>query len=68
MAIEPSLLEAPGLLRDDGRKPDDITMFGYKHGKALCGDCNCVDTFACTHVFERGVQAGSAANAAETVK
>ena len=43
-------------------------MFAYKHGKALCWDCTCVDTFASTHVNESVVRAGSAANAAETVK
>ena len=64
----PCLLEPPGLSRDDGRRPDGITMFAYKHGKALCWDCTCVDTFASTHVNESAVRAGSAANAAETVK
>ena len=43
-------------------------MFSYKHGKALCWDCTCVDTFASTHVNESVVRTGSAANVAETVK
>ena len=64
----PCLLEPPGISRDDRRRPDGITMFAYKHGKALCWDCTCVDTFASTHVNESAVRAGSAANAAETVK
>ena len=49
------------------RKQDDITMFAYKHGKALCWNCTCVDNFASTHANESAVRAGSAANAAETV-
>ena len=43
-------------------------MFEYKHGKPLCWDCTCADTFASTHVNESSVRAGSTANAAETVK
>ena len=38
------LLEPPDLFRYDGRKPDGVTKFAYKHGKALCWDCTCVDT------------------------
>ena len=64
----PCPLDTPGLSIHDGRKPDDITMFAYKHGKALCWGCTCVDTFASTHVNGSAVRAGSAANAGETVK
>ena len=46
----PCLLEPQGLSRDDGRRPDGITMSAYKHGKALCWDCTCVETFPSTHV------------------
>ena len=64
----PCLLEPSSFSRDDGRKPDGITMFAYKHGKALCWDCTYVDTFECAYVNESAVRAGSAANAAETLK
>ena len=57
-----------GLSRDGGRKPDDITMFAFKHGKPLCWGCTCVDTFSSTHVNEKSVRAGSASKAADTVK
>ena len=43
-------------------------MFACKHGKALCWECTCVDTFASTHVNESDVRTGSATNAARTVK
>lgn len=51
------LLESPGLSREDGRKqdvrkPDDITMFVYKHGTPLCWYCS----FAPIHVNESAVQ------------
>ena len=50
--------EPHGLSRDDGRKPDDITMFAHKHGKVLWWDYTCVYTFASTHVNEIDVQIG----------
>ena len=56
------------LSKEDGNKPDGITLLAYKHGKPLCWDCTCVDTFESTYVNESTVQAGSAADAAETVK
>ena len=43
-------------------------MFAYNHGKTLCLDCTYVNTFASTHVNESAARAGSAADAAETVK
>ena len=61
-------LEPPGFSRYNGRKPNGVTIFAYKHGKLLCWDCTCVDTFASTHVNESAVRVGLAANAAETVK
>ena len=64
----PCLLKPPDFSRDDDRKPDGFTMFAYIHGKALCWDCTCVDTFASTHVNESPVRAGAAANAPEVVK
>ena len=35
-SVVPCLLEPPGLSKYDGRRPDGITMFANKHGKALC--------------------------------
>ena len=46
----PCLLGPSGLSRDDGRKPVGNTLFAYKHWKALCWDCTCVDTFSSTQV------------------
>ena len=53
----PCQLEPPGLSSDDGSKPDDFTMFAYQHGKLLCCDGTCVDTFPSTRVNE-SVRAG----------
>ena len=64
----PCLLEPPDLSGDDGRKPDSITMFAYKHVKPLRCVCTFVNTFASTHINISVLRAGSAANAAETLK
>ena len=39
----PCLLELPGLSKDDGREPDYITMFVYKHGNAPCWEYSSVE-------------------------
>ena len=41
----PCLIEPSDLSKDDNTKPDSITKFAHKHGKAPCWDCTCVDTF-----------------------
>ena len=41
----PSVLEPVGLNRGDGKRPDGITIFPFSHGKALCWDATCVNTF-----------------------
>ena len=43
-------------------------MFACKHEKFLCRDYTFGDTFESTHVNKSTVQAGIAANAAETFK
>ena len=64
----PSHLEPRGLDRGDGRQPDGVTVFPYRHGKPLTWDATCTDTFAATNVNQCALQAGHAANAAETRK
>ena len=41
-----SVLESPGLDREDGSRPDGITVFQFSGGRSLVWDCMCVDTFA----------------------
>ena len=62
------LLEATVLSRDDYRKPNDITMFTFKHGKPFCRDCTCANTIASTQIHRNSVTPGQALNTAETLK
>ena len=64
----PSVLEPPGLDRGDGRRPDGMSVFPYKNGKALVWDATCSDTFATTNVNHCAMTAAHAANAAELSK
>ena len=46
-----SLLEPPGLFRDDGKKrPDGITYTAWEKGKALVWDATCADSLAASNM------------------
>ena len=64
----PSILEPAGLDRGDGRRPDGMTVFPFRNGKALVWDATCADTYSATHVNHCALQAGYAANTAEQNK
>ena len=64
----PSQLEPVGLDRGDGKRPDGITMFPFKSGKALIWDATCTDSFSPGNVISSAVDPGSAARAAEERK
>ncbi|XP_029656802.1 uncharacterized protein LOC115230817 [Octopus sinensis] len=64
----PCQLEPPGLLREDGKRPDGVSLFPYKNGKAIVWDATCSDTFASSCLSLSAVEAGSAAKRAETKK
>ena len=63
-----AIVEPPGLSRSDGKRPDGLTIFPYKHGKKLIWDFTCVDTFATTYVHNTSKKAGKAAEEAEKRK
>ena len=63
-----SVLEPVGLNRGDGKRPDGLTIFPWKFGKALVWDITVVDTVAQSYVAATSHQAGAAANAAENRK
>ena len=49
-----SLLEPPGLFRDDGNKrPDGITYTSWERGKALVWDVTCADSLAASNMIGR---------------
>lgn len=64
----PARLEPTGLYRDDGKRPDGMSLIPWKRGRALVWDATCADTFAQTHLPKTSQKAGSAAQAAEAGK
>ena len=66
--ITPSILEPVGLDRGDGRRPDGVTSFPLKGGKALAWDATCTDAFSTSNLFSTILNPGSASSAAEFLK
>lgn len=64
----PSVLEPVGLARDDGKRPDGMTLVPWERGRALVWDATCVDTLAPSHLSGTITKAGAAAEAAENAK
>ena len=64
----PAILEPQGLDRGNGRRPDGLTLFPFKHGKSLTWDATCVDTFAESVLIKSSLEPGAAARAAELRK
>ena len=64
----PAILEPSGLVRDDGKRPDGMSLFPWKMGRSLVWDATCVDTLAPSHLPSSARCAGSAAAAAEDLK
>ncbi|KAJ8721499.1 hypothetical protein PYW07_002274 [Mythimna separata] len=46
----PAVLEPYGLARDDGKRPDGMSLFAWKMGRPLVWDATCVDTLALSHL------------------
>lgn len=42
----PSVLEPVGILREDGRRPDDMSIIPWKRGQLLVWGSTCSDTVA----------------------
>lgn len=64
----PALLEPSGILRDDGKRPDGMSLIPWKMGRVLVWDATCVDTLAPSHLHGTILRAGAAAEAAEKLK
>ena len=52
----PSILEPTGLDKSDGRRPDGITTFPWKHGKYLIWEAKVVDAFTKTHIIASSIK------------
>ena len=63
-----SILEPVGLDRGEGRRPDGVTSFTFKHGKALAWDSTCTDSFSTNYLYSTILNPGSASSAAEDLK
>ncbi|XP_041980282.1 uncharacterized protein LOC121733945 [Aricia agestis] len=64
----PATLEPNGIARDDGKRPDGMTLVPWSRGRPLVWDATCVDTLAASHVTATTREAGAAAAQAETNK
>ena len=64
----PTILEPVGVSRDDGKRPDGVSVFPWKKGKLLCWDYTCSDTLAPSHITASSRAAGRVAEQAENVK
>ncbi|KAJ0179217.1 hypothetical protein K1T71_004929 [Dendrolimus kikuchii] len=64
----PAILEPNGLVRDDGKRPDGMSLVPWKMGRPLVWDATCVDTLAPSHLPMTESGAGNAAASAEDVK
>lgn len=61
-------VEPPGLLRNDGKRPDGVTVIPWSSGRSLVWDFTCPDTVAPSHISHTSLAAGAAAGTAESSK
>ena len=64
----PSVREPSGLSRDDGKRPDALTLVPWQSGRSATWNVTVVHTLAASYVSQSAVQAGSAATAASVRK
>lgn len=64
----PACLEPNGISRDDGKRPDGLTLVPWSRGKPLVWDATCSDTLAPSHLLKTSKVAGAAADVAELNK
>ena len=67
-ADHPSRLKPQGLERNDGKRPDGLTLFPFKEGKCAVWDFTCVDSLSKSHLNETSKKPGAAAEKAEKLK
>ena len=64
----PSQKEPLGLTREDGKRPDGVTLIPWSCGRCLTWDVTVSDTFAKSHLATTSTEAGEAANRAAAAK
>uniref|UniRef100_A0A1X7UWM7 Reverse transcriptase domain-containing protein n=1 Tax=Amphimedon queenslandica TaxID=400682 RepID=A0A1X7UWM7_AMPQE len=63
-----SRLEPSGLIGEEGRRPDGVTLVPWEVGKYMCWDFTCPDTLALSYVVIAATAGGSAAALTEEHK
>jgi len=64
----PSMLEPKSLARDDGKRPDGLTVLPWANGRCMVWDFTCPDTLAVSHLNRAVISPGAVANEAESRK
>ena len=67
-ASVPAMLEPNSLSRDDGKRPDGLTVMPWANGRCLVWDFTCSDTLAASHLNRAVVSPGAVADFAERRK
>ncbi len=62
------MLEPQGLLQDDGKRPDGLTLIPFCRGRALVWDATVTDSLSPSLVGPGSSRAGSAVSRAEAAK
>ena len=62
------ILKPVGLDQGNGRRPDGVTSFPFKGGKALARDATCTDSFSPSNLYSTILNPGSASSPAEDLK
>ena len=67
-ASVPSMLEPSSFSREDGKRPDSLTILPWANGRCLIWDVTCPDTLAASHLDRAVLAPGTVANDAEQRK
>jgi len=64
----PSTKEPRGLVRDDGKRPDGLTLMPWNSGRCATWDVTVVDTLGSAYIQQSAISGASAAETAATKK
>ena len=66
--MTPAVKEPVGLTRDDGKRPDGVTLLSWARGKPVCHSSRYSDSYADSHLADTATIAGAAAHKAANTK
>ena len=64
----PAMIEPNSLFRDDGKRPDGLTVLPWANGRCMVWDFTCPDTLAASYLNRAVVSPGAVSNDAEDRK